>query len=69
MGEDNNKTEHIRRQKGRSEITASSLFVNTGGNMCVGKNCRGTFTIPHKQKHLEKTIPADSSKIKEMSAG
>ena len=30
MGEDNNKTEHIRRQKGRSEITASSLFVNTG---------------------------------------
>lgn len=26
MGEDNNKTEHIRRQKGRSEITVSSLF-------------------------------------------
>lgn len=69
MGEDNNKTEHIRRLKGRSEITVSSLFVNTGDNMCVGKNCRGTFTIPHQQKHLERTIPADSSKIKEMSAG
>ena len=69
MGEDNNKTEHIRRLKGRSEITVSSLFVNTGDNMCVGKNCRGTFTIPHQQKHLERTIPADNSKIKEMSAG
>ena len=69
MGEDNNKTEHIRRLKGRSEITVSSLFVNTGDNMCVGKNCRGTFTIPHQHKHLERTSPADSSKRQEMSAG
>ncbi len=59
MGEDNNKTEHIRRLKGRSEITVSSLFVNTGDNMCVGKNCRGTFTISTNnwREQFRQTIP------------
>lgn len=66
MGEDNNKTEHIRRQKGRSEITASSLLSIQDSISVSGNLLRN---IHHQHKQLERTIPADNSKIKEMSAG